>query len=83
MDERATATFGGVPAWLLRAYLLELGGTETPDGGVQGSDWRARLEASSGGAGHLRVGRVTVTIDGAGAAGVMEALRRKAQRGGG
>lgn len=83
MGEPVTVTFGGVPGWLLRAYLLELGGMETPDGGVQGSDWRARLEADSGGAGHLRVGRVTVTIEGAGAAGVMEALRRKAQRGGG
>jgi hypothetical protein len=83
MSDVAAATFGGVPAWLLRAYLQELGGAEQPDGAVQGPGWTARLEPLAGGAESLRIGRVTVTIEGPAAVATMAALRAKAQRGGG
>lgn len=83
MTEPIAITFGGVPAWLLRTYLVELGGTAGGDRTVTGPGWTARLDARSHGAGHIRIGRVTVSIEGPAAAETMAALRRKAQRGGG
>lgn len=68
-----------MPVWLLREYLLELGGAGTGEE-VRGPGWTARLEAARGAYG---IGRVTVTIEGPSAAGAMAALRAKAQRGGG
>ncbi len=74
--------FGGMPAWLLEAYLVELGGRSEGEGGaVAGDGWRATL-ASARGTG-IAIGRVTVTVEGEHAQRVVEALRRKAQRGGG
>ncbi len=84
MTEPTTVTFGGVPAWLLRAYLVELGGVEDGDATtVRGPGWTARLEPHAGSAGALRIGRVTVAIEGPAAEETMSALRSKAQRGGG
>jgi len=80
----AQAVFGGLPAWLLEAYLLELGGRRGDDSGaVVGDGWRATLKPERGGAGHIGIARVTVTIEGDEASGVLTALRKKAQRGGG
>lgn len=75
------ATFGGVPAWLLREYLLELGGRQVGDV-VRGPGWTARLTAGRD-ARALGIARVTVRIEGPAAAQAMAALRAKAQRGGG
>jgi Domain of unknown function (DUF1952) len=79
----AEVVFGGVPVWLLEAYLVELGGSRAGEHLVDGDGWRATLKAQSGGAGHIGIARVTVTIEGERAAGVLAALRKKAQRGGG
>jgi len=76
--------FGGMPAWLLEAYLVELGGRPAGDGGaVEGDGWRATLESRRGDAGRVGIARVRVAIEGERAAAVMAALRKKAQRGGG
>ncbi|MDE3094395.1 MAG: DUF1952 domain-containing protein [Chloroflexota bacterium] len=75
--------FGGMPAWLLEAYLVELGGRSDGKGGaVAGDGWRATLASAGGGSG-IAIGRVTVTVEGEHAQRVVEGLRRKAQRGGG
>ena len=76
-------TFGGVPAWLLGDYLVDLGGQRSHDSTVAGDGWRATLAAHPRPPGAHSVGRVTVTIEGPEAKRVMEELRRKAQRGGG
>lgn len=77
------AVFGGMPVWLLETYLEELGGVRTLDGVVAGDGWRATLVSARGGAGDIAIARVTVTIEGERAGGILEALRKKAQRGGG
>jgi hypothetical protein len=79
----AEAVFGGVPAWLLRAYLVELGGRASSEEAVQGDGWRATLTPGGDGAGGIRIARVTVKLEGEQAATVLAALRKKAQRGGG
>jgi hypothetical protein len=33
----------GMPLWLMREYLEELGGVMQPDGWITGEGWRARL----------------------------------------
>lgn len=76
-------TFGGVPAWLLVAYLEELGGERHGEDTVRGEGWTATLVRSKGGRGGITVGQVTVTIEGQAAEETMAALRKKAQRGGG
>ena len=40
---RAEVTLSGVPAWLLAAYLEELGGIQDEAGGVRGEGWTAAL----------------------------------------
>ncbi len=79
----AQAVFGGMPAWLLQAYLVELGGRPSGEQEVKGDGWRATLTSERGGASGIGIGRVTVTIDGEQATSVLAALRKKAQRGGG
>ena len=74
---------GGVPAWLLAVYLVELGGIQGEDGAVTGPGWVAGLASRSDSGGGLRIARVTVTIEGPAAGETMAALRLKAQRGGG
>ncbi len=73
--------FGGMPAWLLETYLLELGGSRDDDGSIRSDGWRAHVIAAL--TAPPALGRVTVTIEGPGAASVLEQLRSKAQRGGG
>ena len=76
-------TFSGVPAWLLTAYLVELGGAEGDDGTVHGEGWAARLTAEKAAVGSIALGRVSVTIEGVRSDEIMAILRKKAQRGGG
>jgi hypothetical protein len=76
--------FGGMPAWLLEAYLVELDGSRADDrGAVAGDGWQATLAQTPSGGGGIAIARVTVTIEGERAAEAMAALRKKAQRGGG
>lgn len=76
-------TFGGVPAWLLAAYLEELGGRRRGERTVVGEGWSATLREHERPPQSLTVGRVTVTVTGPRAAEALEALRKKALRGGG
>jgi len=79
----AEITFSGVPAWLLIAYLVEMGGTEDGHEAVRGDRWTAKLASGRRKIGSIAIGRVTVTIEGAAAEETMAVLRKKAQRGGG
>lgn len=83
MSEQAEQLFGGVPAWLLADYLVDIGGQRSGDSMVTGDGWRATLAANARPQGAHSVGRVTVTIEGPEAMRIMGELRRKAQRGGG
>lgn len=76
-------TFSGIPAWLLSIYLVELGGTQEGERTARGEGWTARLVPQKTQVGGFRIGRVRVTITGPAAQETMEALRRKARRGGG
>lgn len=77
------ATFGGVPRWLLAAYLEELGGAPGDEGTIRGDGWTARLHSHPREPGGLAPARVTVVLTGPRAARTLEALRKKAMRGGG
>ena len=83
MNEPCEVVFGGVPAWLLADYLVDLGGRRVSDELVAGDGWSATLQRADRPPGSLSIGRVTVTITGPRAALAMQQLRTKAQRGGG
>ena len=83
MNERRQVVFGGVPAWLLADYLVDLGGRRLSDELVEGDGWSATLQRAVSPLGSLSIGRVTVTIAGPCAVPLMQQLRTKAQRGGG
>lgn len=76
----------GIPLWLLREYLVELGGQVQQDDCVVGAGWSARLtQLEDFSVGSLRVGQVQIEICGEESA--MKALRgpleTKLIRGGG
>lgn len=76
----------GIPLWLVREYLLEMGARETADGRLAGDGWTVRLsQAEDFAVGSLRVGQVRLEVWGAPA--VVEpfraALGRRLMRGGG
>ena len=76
----------GVPLWLLRAYLEELGGRPGADGLLRGDGWQARLtQVEDYEIGSLRVGQVRLELDGeAEAVGrVRKALEPRLMRAGG
>lgn len=83
MSERQERVFGGVPAWLLEEYLVELGGQKRDEGSIEGPGWTATATTAPRPGGGVGIGRVTVTIEGREAERVMEELRRRALRGGG
>ena len=83
MNEPCEVVFGGVPAWLLADYLVDLGGHRVSDDLDEGEGWSATLQRAVRPPGSLSIGRVTVTITGPDSAPVMQQLREKAQRGGG
>jgi hypothetical protein len=59
----------GVPIWLLREYLVELGGAMQPDGSVAGDGWLARLtQLDDYRISSLRVGQVRLELTGEDAA---------------
>lgn len=76
----------GIPLWLLREYLEELGGHATGDNIVEGEGWRAELtKLPDRQIGSLRVGRVELRLTGEPEAldGLRPGLDRKTLRAGG
>jgi hypothetical protein len=76
----------GLPLWLFREYLEQLGGQSQADGVMHGAGWQARLtEVEDFVLGSLRVGQVLFELSGE--AEAVESLRRalepKLMRGGG
>lgn len=79
-------TVRGIPAWLLRDYLTELGGRAQADDNVIGLGWQARLtQADDYALGSLRVGQVHLELHGQAEAieQIRRALEPKLVRGGG
>lgn len=76
----------GIPLWLLREYLLELGGQLQPDGTLLGNGWQGRLtQLEDYRIGSLRVGEVRLELlgDGTALAALFPALERRLLRAGG
>lgn len=76
----------GIPLWLLREYLVELGGRPRSDNVVEGTGWRAELtKLPDHQIGSLRVGRVELQLVGEPEAldGLRPGLDRKTLRAGG
>lgn len=54
----------GIPLWLLREYLQELGGKPLPGGGVEGEGWSACLvQVEDFTIGSIRVGQVRLELE--------------------
>lgn len=76
----------GIPLWLLREYLVELGGRANGESVVEGDGWRAELTKLPPRAiGSLRVGRVELKLIGEpeALAALRPGLDRKTLRAGG
>ena len=76
----------GIPLWLLRAYLVEAGGTAESDHVVVGDGWQVRLtQLEDFEVGSLRVGEIRVEWEGEGEAfaRMQEILEQKLLRAGG
>ena len=76
----------GVPLWLLREYLEELGGEADGEFRVIGDGWTARLSKSEPvNIGSLRIGRVRLELEGDqdAIAALKPRLEMKTMRGGG
>ena len=79
-------TVSGIPLWLMREYLVELGGQQVADDAVSGEGWQAQLaKAEDFQLGSLRVGRVHLQVYGDAQAieRLRPALEKKLIRGGG
>ncbi len=76
----------GIPLWLLRAYLVEAGGTAESDDVVVGDGWQVRLtQLEDFEVGSLRIGEIHVEWEGDGEAfaRMQEILEQKLLRAGG
>jgi hypothetical protein len=76
----------GIPLWLLREYLQELGGAAAEDGSVSGPGWLARLEqAEDFRIGPLGIGQVRLQIEASAESwqALRPALEKKLLRAGG
>jgi hypothetical protein len=76
----------GIPLWLLREYLEELGGMAASETVVIGDGWRAELtKLIPQQVGSLRIGRVELKLEGEpeALAGLRPGLDRKTLRAGG
>jgi hypothetical protein len=78
VSERQEQLFGGVPAWLLADYLVDLGGKRIGDDVSRAKVGRRRWTAVARRSRHWRV---TVTFDGRGQR-IMQQLRRRRSGGG-
>jgi hypothetical protein len=79
-------TVTGVPAWLLRDYLVELGGSVAGDERVDGTGWSASLlPLEDRQVGSLTIGQVQLTLRGQPleVARVQSELQKRLIRGGG
>ena len=75
-----------IPLWLLRDYLVAIGGRATGDHDVDGEGWRARLtQIEDYTIGSLAVGQVRLDFEGdeAAVAALLAALEPKLLRAGG
>lgn len=76
----------GVPDWLMKKYLADLGATETAAGVMTGNGWQASVQqAEPHRLGSLVVGRIEVEFLGEPdiLTGLVEKLHWKTMRGGG
>ncbi len=76
----------GIPLWLLRRYLEDLGGRPQGDGRLEGDGWSAELaQVEDRQVGSLRVGQVRVQLWGHGDAfdAALAAFEKRLVRGGG
>jgi hypothetical protein len=76
----------GVPAWLMKQYLSDLGATETAENVLATAQWQAVVRRSEPvKIGSLLVGRIEVEFSGdeAALAAMLEKLHWKTLRGGG
>ncbi len=76
----------GVPLWLMKEYLTELGATEISENVLAAENWQAAVRKSEPfKLGSLVVGRIEVEFSGdeAAVASVLEKLHWKTMRGGG
>jgi len=76
----------GVPDWLMKKYLTDLGGAETGEHAVIGDDWQAVISKGEPyRIGSLVCGRIDLDITGDEAIiePLLEKLDRKSLRGGG
>ncbi len=65
MVERFESVIRGVPLWLMREYLEQVGGRGQVNGWCQGDGWRARLtQVEDHAIGSLRVGQVKLEVEG-------------------
>lgn len=72
-------TLRGIPLWLLREYIEELGARARDDGVLQGEGWQARLtQVEDFQVGSLKVGQVRLELDGEAAS--LEAVRPKLEK---
>lgn len=76
----------GVPLWLMKQYLTDLGGTETAENTLTAAGWQAEVKKSEPARiGSLVVGRIEVDFSGdpAAIAELLDKLHWKTLRGGG
>ncbi len=86
MEVTYSQTLRGIPIWLVREYLQELGDQPGADGQVLGAGWEARLsQLDDYQIGSLRVGQVLLEIRATGEAWhrLQPALEKKLLRAGG
>ena len=64
MPQRIVREVRGIPLWLVREYLEELGGRSEEDGTVLGEGWRATLtQQDDYQIGSLRVGQIKIELE--------------------
>jgi hypothetical protein len=83
---RVERAYRGLPLWLARDYLIELGGESESNDGVRGENWRVTLcEGEPIAIGALRIGQIQIIFEGDDAtlARVVSAFEKKALRAGG
>jgi hypothetical protein len=86
MTEEQTHDYYGVPIWLMKEYLEQLGAQEESENVLVAAGWRAhRRKADPRHLGSLVIGGATVTFEGdaAALAAMFERLHWKTLRGGG
>lgn len=81
-----TRELRGVPLWLLKDYLLEIGGTERAPDRIQGTGWEIQLtQLDDFQVGSIRVGQVRLDLEADPTVypALIEALDKKLLRAGG